>query len=65
MKFVQIPNKLKINQTVQMFSIYVSFKETKKVDHILERSLDVQSFFDALYEIYQLSEIKEYIQVVS
>ena len=48
-----------------MFNISVSFKETKKVNHILERSLDVQSFFDALYEIYQLSEIKEYIQVVS
>ena len=41
--------------------IYISgnFKDTKKVDPILESLLDVQSFFDALNVIYQLSEIKK------
>jgi len=48
-----------------MFNISVNFKDTKKVDHILEISLDFQSFFDALYVIYQLSEIKDDIQAVS
>jgi len=43
----------------QMFNISIKFKDTKKVDHILE------SFFDALYVIYQLSEIKDDIQVAS
>ena len=48
-----------------MFNISVNFKDTKKVDHILERSLDVWSFFDSLYVIYQLSEIKDDIRVIS
>ena len=34
------------------------------VDHILECSSDFQSFFDALYVIYQWSKIKDDIQVV-
>ena len=35
----------------------VNFKDIKKVDHILESSLDFQSFFfEALHVIYQLSE---------
>ena len=42
-----------------MFDISVNFKDTKNEDHILESSLDVKSFFDALYDIYQLSEIKD------
>ena len=50
---------LKIIKTVQMFNISVNFKDTKKVDHILESSLD------ALYVIYQLSKIKDDIQVFS
>ena len=44
-----------------MFSISVNFKDPKKVDHILESSLD----FYALYVVYQLSEIKDDIEVVS
>ena len=39
---------------------FVNFKDTKKVDNILESSLDVQSFFDAFNVIYQLWEIKYY-----
>ena len=35
------------------------------LDHILESSLNFQSLFGALYTIYQLSEIKDDIQVVS
>ena len=46
-----------------MFNISVNVKCTKKVDPILESLLDVQSFFDALHAIYQLSEIKDDIQV--
>ena len=42
-----------------MFKISVNFKDTKKVDPILESLLDVQSFFDALYFIYSSLEIKE------
>jgi len=49
---------LKINKIVQMLDISINF-EDKKVDHILEISLDFQSFIDALYVIYQLSEIKD------
>ena len=52
---------IKINKTVYMFYISINFKDTKKVGHILESSLDVQSFFDALNVIYQLSEITEKI----
>ena len=48
-----------------MFQNLVDFKDTKKVDYILESSLDVHSSFDALYVIHQLSEIKDDIQVVS
>ena len=48
-----------------MFNISVNFKDTKKVDQILESSLDFQSFLDALYVIYQLWEIKDEIQVVA
>ena len=47
-----------------MFNISVNFKNTKNVDHIFESILDVPSFCDALYVIYQLSEIKDDIQVV-
>ena len=43
----------------QMFNISIMLKDTKKVDLILD------SFFDALYAIYQLSEIKDDIQVAS
>ena len=46
-----------------MFNISVNFKDTRKVDHILKSVLDVQSFFDALHDIYLLSEIKDDIQV--
>ena len=46
-----------------MFNNSINLKGTKKVDHILERSLDFKFFFDELYVIYQLSEID--IQVVS
>ena len=49
---------LKINKIVQMLDISINF-EDKKVDHILEISLDFQSLIDALYVIYQLSEIKD------
>ena len=42
-----------------MFNISVNFKDTKKVDPILESLLDVESFFDALYFIYSLLEIKD------
>ena len=45
-----------------MFNILVDFKD---LDHILESSLDVQSFLDIVYVVYQLSEIKDDIQVVS
>ena len=48
-----------------MFNISVYFKDAKKVDHILESLLDFQSRFDARYVIYQLSEFKDDIQVVS
>ena len=47
-----------------MFYISVNFKCTKKVDHILESSLEVQTFYDALFVIYQLSEIKDNIHPV-
>ena len=40
-------------------------KNVKKVDHILESPLDIQSYFDSLYVISQLSQIKDDIQVVS
>jgi len=43
---------LKTNKTVQMFNISVDFKDTKKVDHILESSLDFQTVFDAINVIY-------------
>ena len=48
-----------------MFNFSVHFKDTKKKGHILESSLDVQSFFDALNVIYQLSEIEDEFQFVS
>ena len=49
-----------------MFQNLVDFKDTKKVDYILESSLDVHSSaFDALYVIHQLSEIKDDIKFVS
>ena len=48
-----------------MFNIFVMFKDTKTVNHILETSLHFKSFFDAIYVIYQFSEIKDNIQVVS
>ena len=45
---------------------FVNFKDKKKVDHIFENSLDVQSFLDALHvPYYQLSELEDDIQVVS
>ena len=47
-----------------MFNISVICKDTKKVDHILESSLKVQTFYDALFVIYQLSEIKDDIHAV-
>ena len=43
-----------------MLNIF-NFKDTKKVDHILENSF----FFDEIYVIYQLSEIKDDIRFVS
>ena len=48
-----------------MFNFSAIFKVTKKVDHILESSLDSTSFFDALNVLYQLSEIKDDMHVVS
>ena len=48
-----------------MFNNSVNFKDTKKVDHILESSLDFQSYFYEFFVIYQLSEIKDDSQVVS
>ena len=39
---------LKINRTVHV----LRYKDTKKVDHMLEISLDFQSFFEVLYVIY-------------
>ena len=48
-----------------MFNISVFFKDTKKGEHILESSLDLKSFFDAFNVIYQVSEIKDDIHVVS
>ena len=44
---------IEINKTDQMFNIFVNFKDTKKVDHILKSSLDFQSLLDALYNIYR------------
>ena len=35
-----------------MFNNSINLKGTKKVDHILEKSLDLKSFFDELYVIY-------------
>ena len=43
-----------------MLNIF-NFKDTKKGDHILENSF----FFDEIYVIYQLSEIKDDIRFVS
>ena len=37
------------DKTVKIFNISVSFKNIKKVDPIMKRSLDFPSFFDALY----------------
>ena len=55
-----------INQAVQMLNISVNLKDTKKVDLIYFGKLRrFQSFFDALYVIYQLSDIKDDIQVIS
>ena len=48
-----------------MFNFFAIFKDKKKVDHILESSLDSTSFFDALNVIYQLSKLKDDIHVVS
>ena len=48
-----------------MFNISFNFKDAKKVDHILEISLEVQSIFDSPNVIYQLSKIKDDIQVLS
>ena len=49
-----------------MFNISVNFIDTKKVGAILESSLDFKFTFDALFDaLYQLSEIKAAIQVVS
>ena len=63
---MKVQNLLKnINKTVEMFNISVNLKDAKKVDHIMESSLDYQSLFDALYVIYQPSEIKDDIKVVS
>ena len=53
------------NKTVQMLNNSVNFKDTKKVDHILESSLEFQSYFYECFVIYQLSEIKDDSQVVS
>ena len=50
----------KINNTVQMFNISVNFKDKKNLDHTLESSLDVKFLVEALFVIYQLSEIKDY-----
>ena len=38
---------LKINKTLKMLNNSVNLKDTKKVDHILESSLDFQFLFDA------------------
>ena len=48
-----------------IFNISVNFKNTKKVGHILESSLDVQSFYDPLYAILLMIKFKDDIQVVS
>jgi len=48
-----------------MLNISVNFKDIKKVDHIFKSSLDFQSFCAQVNFIYQLSEIKDDIQVVS
>ena len=53
------------NKTVQMLNNSVNFKDTKKVDHILESSLEFQSYFYECFVIYQLSEIKDDIRVIS
>ena len=58
-KFINYQKK-----TVQLFNFSVNFKEIKKVDLILETSLDFHYFFDARYVIYQLTEIKDDNQVV-
>ena len=55
-----------INQAVQMLNISVNLKDTKKVDLIYFGKLRrFQSFLGALYVIYQLSDIKDDIQVIS
>ena len=41
-----------------MFNISVNLKDAKKVDHIMESSLDSQSLFDALYVIYHYRKSK-------
>ena len=41
-----------------MFNISVNFKDTKKVDQILESSLDFQSFLDGLYINYRKLKTK-------
>ena len=47
-----------------MLNISVNLQNTKSLDHIFKSSLDFQSFFNGLYVIYQLSEIKDDIHVV-
>ena len=42
-----------------------NFKDSKKVDPILESLLDIPSFFEALHVLYQKSKIEDDIQVVS
>ena len=48
-----------------MLNISVNLQDTKNLDHIFKSSLDFQSFFNGLYVIYQLSETKDDIHVVS
>ena len=48
-----------------MFNISVNFKDKKNLDHTLESSLDVKFLVEALFVIYQLSDIKDDIHVIS
>ena len=48
-----------------MLNISVNLQNTKSLDHIFKSSLDFQSFYNGLYVIYQLSEHKDDIQVIS
>ena len=64
---VKKPSLLKHKNSIKRFKCLITpsmWRIQRNEDHILESSL-FQCFFDAFYVIYQLSETKDDIQVVS